>query len=74
MYSVAPPGGGNKIQTPAFYAFSSALSLFFVADVETYGITNFFQEYFIEPNAQQHKIYNVNLNVLYYCRDTFIHS
>ena len=30
MYSVAPPGGGKNIQTPAFYAFSSALSRFFV--------------------------------------------
>ena len=27
---VAPPGGGKKIPTPAFYAFSSALSRFFV--------------------------------------------
>ena len=30
MYSVAPPGGGKNILTPAFYAFSSALSRFFV--------------------------------------------
>ena len=27
---VAPPGGGGKILTPAFYVFSSALSRFFV--------------------------------------------
>ena len=35
MYSVASPGGGENILTPAFYAFSSALSRFFLADVDT---------------------------------------
>ena len=30
LYSVAPPGGGKKILTPAFQAFSSAMSSFFV--------------------------------------------